>query len=313
MAAREGRNDISQVSFHVGTQTLCTGDIYSMSALPAEPSCYIERQSQTNIVNSQYQSTCRDASTQMTKRGIFISSSGDKTVIARTMYQSSDAFHALRDLEITKIQCCFRSFVARKKVALIRGHRARTLARALKQKLKTEDANLRRAEFVDRRRVCPKTRTDFEINEIEWGKLLRQTGLQIKSSVSEGRMDASLVELKRSFSDIIRRGNIVSSKPEAVPQYIVPLWLVNGEVMEVVNEIELKKFEYLGRIFSEDCSPTDRLNLVTGILNETNFRISEAARALLERERELLLRERPMKSMQGLRRRVYCEWLKFIS
>lgn len=126
------------------------------------------RETQTAAFVARSTQTLREASTQMTRRDLYVDGRGD---VVRTpgAYFSADALDVVREEKVLHIQCAWRCHVARGKAAAALREREAHAQEAAALEAAAAEAAAAEAAEAQRRRTQPRSKQDFAAlyNEVE--------------------------------------------------------------------------------------------------------------------------------------------------
>lgn len=268
-----------------------------------EVSVRIHRSCQASVTLSRKQSIGKEHGTQMTRKRVYVSNANDVYRHANSTYQLADDLDIEKEKKIVKIQCCVRIYLAKRKVEHLRILRDKA-AKAIEFDHQTKAYNMKiRSELCALRVHNPQTLADVEQNKIDWACMFRDTLSSLPYS-----------EKKRYITSAVREHNKVKPRSVSVPKYRSKLWLINDEIIEVVNEQESIKYTLLNRLVSDIESTESRLELnqtLRKLLKYSEKGIQDLQYVLI-RENEQLRLNRPISAMKGLRCRIYRLWLEYI-
>ena len=118
------------------------------------------RETQTAAFVARSTQTKREASTQMTRRDVFMDSRGDVERIPRP-YFSADQLDVVKDKHALTIQCSWRSHVARLSAEAARWEREQHIAKAAEAAAAEAEKRSKDEAEAQRRRTQPRSKADF--------------------------------------------------------------------------------------------------------------------------------------------------------
>eukprot|EP00758_Cryptobia_borreli_P013659 Tbor_TRINITY_DN5853_c1_g7::TRINITY_DN5853_c1_g7_i1::g.7039::m.7039 len=287
----------------------------------------ISRSTQTQGVTRSCQTT-RECGTQMSRVDILIDETYDRVVYAKP-YFSADKLHALQVQKTIYIQ------------ALVRGWRARRIAKKLRQERDEEELYLeleymhrkeehtkKKMEEIDRR-THPRSAEDFAIlhNELEAWRLQEVKRIEEANLLPEERRIAMMellkketkllhtidrLQLQASKENRTRRINHTLNKMSSAKIWgdentfnvVTPLVVRAKELKDLYNGLDRTKI-----------SIDERLDLLLNVkwtVKEFDCKLTREIVELIDREADLLNRRRKESTLVGLRLRIRNLFLQFI-
>ena len=274
------------------------------------------RDSQTYQTCSVSQSTMREQGTQMAKVGLYVTDAADRIVHPRRSYNSSSQWDADRLVQVCLIQRVVRGVFARMRVKRLRKEKAE---RALQLQIAHESilqSQLSKDAFEVERRANPKTVYDVHLLHSELASWVSGEIARIKAAFDHVECRSThpeyIAEMQELLAKSIKmRGAIKIFKTRKI-EYKPKFFLVRDQLVEVVNEGILARTALYNQLVVEPpVSHNDRKQL----LLEALLMVEESRPdlvALLNREMDLLNRNRPLPSMTGLRLRIANMFFKFL-
>ncbi|XP_065599579.1 IQ motif and ubiquitin-like domain-containing protein isoform X3 [Cyrtonyx montezumae] len=150
------KNRVTGVEFHnAGSQTL-------PKKRPEKGTTLFCRETQTVFQRNKYQRTTNPTSTQMTKRGLYVSNMTDK-VIYPGKYLTAEEYHKRRLEAVIVLQKYFRRWYARNLVQNLREKKILRLRWEAQRELQKKKEKEDRLRMEQERKLNPKTREDFDL------------------------------------------------------------------------------------------------------------------------------------------------------
>lgn len=118
------------------------------------------RETQTAAFVARSTQTKREASTQMTRRDVFVDARGDVERTPRP-YFSADELDVVKDKQALTIQCSWRSHVARMGAEAARWEREQHVAQAAEAAAQEAEKRAKEDAEAQRRRTQPRSKADF--------------------------------------------------------------------------------------------------------------------------------------------------------
>ena len=294
----------------------------------------LTRETQTVDVVTRSTQTKREASTQMTKPGVFVDNSGD---VCRTpqQYFSADELDKIREEAALQLQCFWRCHIARKtaqerheeKLSYQRRTRDKQIREATKQK--------ERESEHERRRRNPRTKEDFAILFTEVDNWTRSEMQKIEEDHTldedekaqaradildrETEMIQNINRLKGEAAKEAKEKNIKKKLNEmAAPKK----WeMSDGEIASVHTPFTCRASElrdlYLNlEAGSETLPVADRLDVLLNVkytVKEFDCGLTREIVEIIDREADLLNRNRRQSTMGNMRKRLANLFLQWIS
>jgi hypothetical protein len=273
----------------------------------------------------------RSTGTQMDKRGVHVSSKGDK-VLTPGPYFSSEMLAELKLQKTVVIQCYYRSYRSRLAAAEKRQRIADRLAKLDNDEKRAEAARARRRNREIERRMHPRTRGDFEVlyNELESWRFHESKRIREATHLSERERRLELAELLAKETKLLQtidKLKSVASKEnrEKRIQKMLALmsapkkWeLQTGEVSEVHTPFTTRARE-LAELYNglrrRPGTTEERLDVLLHVkwtAKEFDCNLTRDLVELIDREADLLNRGRSEKTLLGLRKRIENLFLSFL-
>ncbi|KAJ3157147.1 hypothetical protein HDU89_002558 [Geranomyces variabilis] len=320
---RDRRTDVEY--FHADTQTPTPQEIKA-----AQAPLKFTRDSQTKFERHRFAQASREAATQMTKRGCYVTTETDNTITPRR-YITADENEAFVTSKIIKIQCWARRIRALRRVRALREERdRRTRALMEKERRRRELAEKKRRREIESR-LHPKSTKDFEVlyNGLETWR--QQETIKINAAnYSEPARLAALADLLDQEAALIQKIDRlqIAANEENRERKIVRLldtmssakkWRVAklGTVqVDTPNTIRARELKDLYHALNVPLVSVDeRLQILLHVkytVKEFDCNLTREVVELIDREGDLVSRGREARSMEGLRKRISNLFLQFI-
>ncbi|KAJ3282379.1 hypothetical protein HK104_010918 [Borealophlyctis nickersoniae] len=311
--------------FHAETQTPTPQEIKAMKALPK-----FHRDTQTKFTRNRIAQCKRDSFTQMTKRGVHITSETDVRMYPHR-YITADQHEAWVIHNIIRIQCWVRRIYALRLVRKLRIEREeRNRLMIEKERRRKELAERKRRKEIESR-LHPKSRKDFEIlyNGLEnWRQ--QETEKINRAGYSEPARLAALADLLDQEAALIQKIDRlrIAANEENRDRGIVKLldmmaspkrWpaakgtIVHVDTPNTIRARELKDLYHALNI--PLLSVDERLQILLHVkytVKEFDCNLTREIVELIDREGDLVSRGRDAKSLEGLRKRISNLFLQFM-
>ncbi|KAI8820095.1 uncharacterized protein EV422DRAFT_531575 [Fimicolochytrium jonesii] len=311
--------------FHAETQTPTAQEI-KQSLAPLR----FSRETQTkDLKNRKVQST-RESGTQMTKRGVYVTTATD-TILHPGRYTTSEAHEHFIHTNIVRIQCWVRRLNAIRRVRHLRRERDdRTRALLEKEARRRDLAEKKRRKELESR-VHPRTGKDFDVlySGLEtWRQ--QETSKINAANYSEPARLAALADLLDQEAALIQKIDRlqIAASEENKERRIVRLldcmsspkkWTVKklGPVaVDTPSTIRARELKDLYHALNVPLISVDeRLQILLHVkytVKEFDCNLTREIVELIDREGDLVSRGRHAKSMEGLRKRISNLFLQFI-
>eukprot|EP00076_Gallus_gallus_P017818 XP_015137639.1 IQ and ubiquitin-like domain-containing protein isoform X4 [Gallus gallus] len=150
------KNRVTGVEFHnAGSQTV-------PKKRPEKGTTLFCRETQTVFERNRYQQTTNPTSTQMTKRGLYVSNMSDK-LITPGKYLTAEEYHKRRLEAVIVLQKYFRRWHARNVVQNLKEKKRLRLAWEAQEELQRKKEKEDKLRMEQERKLNPKTKEDFEL------------------------------------------------------------------------------------------------------------------------------------------------------
>eukprot|EP00899_Mesostigma_viride_P011761 jgi/Mesvir1/20586/Mv14824-RA.1 len=296
----------------------------------APPSVKLTRETQTFIVSTRTVQTFRESSTQMVRPDILLDSGGDREVTPG-VYVDSEEWHHRRVMATIVIQCHARGWQARKLAAELRERKREGEEFRYQEEMRRLEAEEKHRMAEIQRRMRPRTKADFEIlyNELEAWRLQETRKIKMAGMDPEKRHAAlkALLDKETKLLQTIDRLKISASKENKEGRVAASLadmssakrWeMREGGVAEVHTPFTTRAQE-LTQLYKglklPLLSTDERLDVLLHVkwtIKEFDCNLTRELAELVDREADLLHRGRPVKSLEGLRKRICNLFLQFV-
>lgn len=288
------------------------------------------RDTQTHMRKSRSTQSMRETGTQMARKGVYVDETKDK-VITTGEYFTSAMLDALRLEKTVVLQCYWRQYKARcaaweKREAIAR--RKRNLEQERLAKRADEEAKHR--EDIQRR-LDPQTSGDFEILYNDLNNWHAEETKRIKSDGaaspdSKRKQLSELLRKEMKMLQTIDRLKIAArqkNKQKRVDKLLKCMsspkrWeMVDGEATNVHTPFTTRARE-LSELYNglgAKLSMRDRLDVLLHVkwtVKEFDCNLTRGIVDLIDREADMLRRQRSERSLRGLRERLRSSFLQFI-
>jgi hypothetical protein len=288
------------------------------------------RETQTVSTIERSQQTCRESSTQMDRKDLYINHSSDKVIFARKYFTAAQLME-LRDRQAREIQCFLRQCFAWRRVRRLREARYEEEFKTAQEK-EQEDlrAQAEHKRQIDRR-MHPRTKEDFDIlhKELEAWRL-HETQRIKNSGLPKEEVHLQLEELLGKQVKLLQtidrlkitaaKENKKSQTKEMLEKMASPKeWATtDGDLIEVETPFT-KRAKELVELYNGLCltnlSKLQRVDVLLHVkytVKEFDCDLTRNIVELIQREEDLIRRGRSDKSLEGLRKRLSNLFLQFI-
>jgi len=288
------------------------------------------RETQTHNRKSRSVQLMRETGTQMARRGLYIDNNRDKVIVAGP-YFTSEMLARLKLEKTIVLQCHWRKYKARiaaqnKRDAIA----ARATAIEAKQRAeRAEQEHKHKAEIE--RRLHPRTSADFEVlyNELENWRFHETRRIKEGSGFSAEERQQQLAQLlhkEMKLLQTIDRLKLVADKKNKQVRVDKMLQLMadpkkwelrNGEIAEVHTPFTTRARELMELYngLALKLPQRQRLDVLLHTkwsVKEFDCNLTREIVDLVDREADLIRRDRSDKSLEGLRKRLRNLFLQFI-
>ncbi|XP_021240471.1 IQ and ubiquitin-like domain-containing protein isoform X3 [Numida meleagris] len=150
------KNRVTGVEFHhAGSQTV-------PKKRPEKGTTLFCRETQTVFERNKYQQTTNPTSTQMTKRGVYVSNMSDK-LITPGKYLTAEEYHKRRLEAVIVLQKYFRRWYARNLVQNLKEKKRLRLEWEAQEELQRKKEKEDKLRMEQERKLNPKTKEDFDL------------------------------------------------------------------------------------------------------------------------------------------------------
>jgi hypothetical protein len=278
----------------------------------------VERDCQTQVCWSIAEACCKESGTQMAKEGIFLDERSDKWLFPSGNYVSADECDRSRNSQAVVIQRFVRGMLSRMRVAILKELRSEDIRNITFNLLEEALMSLLRDVHEMERRNQPKTVTDVHLclEDVNQWSLKESERLNATfKDPGDSTIPIKLFAAKKNVlaETIKMRRGIARPKPRLL-KYESKILLIRGELIEVFNEQERELIELVETLREEPpLSARKRLCLVNDSLTLLDtLAENKDLTELLRREQDLLLRNRPLSLMVGLRLRILNSFLRLL-
>ncbi|XP_065599578.1 IQ motif and ubiquitin-like domain-containing protein isoform X2 [Cyrtonyx montezumae] len=317
------KNRVTGVEFHnAGSQTL-------PKKRPEKGTTLFCRETQTVFQRNKYQRTTNPTSTQMTKRGLYVSNMTDK-VIYPGKYLTAEEYHKRRLEAVIVLQKYFRRWYARNLVQNLREKKILRLRWEAQRELQKKKEKEDRLRMEQERKLNPKTREDFDLLYHALESWRQEEVERINRTLTGAERKAALCGLLEEETQLIAsigRHKLNADKEneqKAVLHFLDKCaqpkrWKAcDGKITEMDTQGTLRARELLEiyRSVSMNGIPkderTDVLLVLRGTVKEHECKLTQEIVELIDRELDLMSREVKECNLEGLRKRICTLFLQYI-
>ena len=295
-----------------------------------EPVPKFERDTQTVAVSTRSVQSQRESGTQMSKPGVLVTHAGERQIVPKP-YRTADEVRAIKVAAAITVQCWLRGLAARRRAAQKRKEmEAKRAFLAEQEQKRLEEAESQRKREVERR-MQPKSSSDFAVLHVELEAWRQHETQRIKASdLSESEKKAALALVLNKETkllqtiDRLRIGANIENRDEKIARVLELMaapkrWqLQDGQVAEVETPFTIRAKELMdlyNGLKLPLLSIDERLDVLLHVkwtVKEFDCNLTRSITELLDREADMLQRNRPQASLAGLRKRTANLFLQFI-
>lgn len=317
------KNRVTGVEFHnAGSQTV-------PKKRPEKGTTLFCRETQTVFERNRYQQTTNPTSTQMTKRGLFVSNMSDK-LITPGKYLTAEEYHKRRLEAVIVLQKYFRRWHARNVVQNLKEKKRLRLAWEAQEELQRKKEKEDKLRMEQERKLNPKTKEDFELLYHALELWRQEETERINRTLTGAERKAALCGLLEQETELIasigrhKLNADQDNQQKAVLRFLDKCaqpkrWKAcDGKITEMDTQYTLRARELLEiyRSVSMNDIPKDErrdvLLLLRGTVKEHECKLTEEIVELIDRELDLMAREVKECNLEGLRKRICTLFLQYI-
>jgi hypothetical protein len=294
----------------------------------------LTRETQTVDLVTCSTQTKREASTQMTKPGVFVDSSEDECRYAKE-YFSADELDKLRADAALRLQCFWRCYMARRKAEERYEEKMSFHRKTREKQIREETREQERQSEHERRRTNPRTKEDFAIlyTEVQNWTRAEMEKIQEDHSLNEDERAQARAEVLEKETDMIQRINRLKSqaareaKSKTIRKRLQEMsapkkWeMSDGEIASVHTPFTCRATELRDLYLSLEAGPealpvNERLDVLLNVkytVKEFDCGLTREIVEMIDREADLLNRNRRQTTMGSMRRRLSNLFLQWIS
>lgn len=317
------KNRVTGVEFHnAGSQTV-------PKKRPEKGTTLFCRETQTVFERNRYQQTTNPTSTQMTKRGLYVSNMSDK-LITPGKYLTAEEYHKRRLEAVIVLQKYFRRWHARNVVQNLKEKKRLRLAWEAQEELQRKKEKEDKLRMEQERKLNPKTKEDFELLYHALELWRQEETERINRTLTGAERKAALCGLLEQETELIasigrhKLNADQDNQQKAVLRFLDKCaqpkrWKAcDGKITEMDTQYTLRARELLEiyRSVSMNDIPKDErrdvLLLLRGTVKEHECKLTEEIVELIDRELDLMAREVKECNLEGLRKRICTLFLQYI-
>ncbi|NXL89633.1 IQUB protein, partial [Alectura lathami] len=317
------KNRMTGVEFHnAGSQTI-------PKKRPEKGTTLFCRETQTVFEKNKYNQTTNPTSTQMTKRGLYVSVMSDK-IITPGKYLTAEEYHKRRLEAVIVLQKYFRRWYARNLVQNLKEKKRLRLAWEAQEELQRQKEKEDKLRREHERRLNPKTKEDFELLYHALELWRQEETEQINRTLTGAERKAALCGLLEEETQLIASiGRHKLNADEENQQKAVLRFLdkcaqpkrwkaYDGKITEMDTQYTLRARELLEiyRSVSMNNIPKDeRIDVLLTLKHtakEHECELTQEIVELIDREIDLMSRAVKECNLEGLRKRICTLFLQYI-
>jgi len=287
------------------------------------------RETQTHVRKSRSVQLMRETGTQMARRGLYIDNNRDKVIVAGP-YFTSEMLAQLKLEKTIVLQCHWRKYKARLAAQAKRDAiRSRGEAIETRQREERSDQEAKHKAEIHRR-LHPRTSSDFEVlyNELENWRFHETRRIKEGKLTAEEKQEqlAQLLHKEMKLLQTIDRLKLVADKKNKQLRVDKMLRLMadpkkwelrNGEMAEVHTPFTTRARELMELYngLALKLPQRQRLDVLLHTkwsVKEFDCNLTREIVDLIDREADLIRRDRSDRSLEGLRKRLRNLFLQFI-
>eukprot|EP01138_Halocafeteria_seosinensis_P013710 gb/GECG01014001.1/.p1 GENE.gb/GECG01014001.1/~~gb/GECG01014001.1/.p1 ORF type:complete len:614 (+),score=110.50 gb/GECG01014001.1/:1-1842(+) len=294
----------------------------------------LTRETQTVDLVTRSTQTKREASTQMTKPGVFVDSSGDTCIYAKE-YFSANELDKIRAEAALRLQCFWRCYVARRKAQERHDEKMSFHRKTREKQIREQTREQERQSEHEMRRTNPRTKEDFAIlyTEVQNWTKTEMEKIQEDHSLSEEDKAQARADVLEKETEMIQRINRLKSQAakEAKSKHVKKTlkemsapkkWeMSDGEIASVHTPFTCRATElrdlYLSLEAGGEALPiNERLDVLLNVkytVKEFDCGLTREIVEIIDREADLLNRNRRQSTMGNMRKRLSNLFLQWIS
>ncbi|XP_057185182.1 IQ and ubiquitin-like domain-containing protein isoform X2 [Triplophysa rosa] len=288
------------------------------------------RDTQTVMLRNQDQQCSKNASTQMTSIGCYVSNMEDKLITPSGIYMTADEYHSKRLKAVVTLQTYLRRWLAKSFTDGLRQAKELHLAWLENEKRRKKEEKEQGIRDKYRRWMNPERKADFDLLYNALKKWRQEEEERINAAFSGAEKKAALcalLEQETQFISSIERHKTAAferNQDKAVLAFLNKCaepkkWRAfDGKVTQMDTQFTIRGSELrdlYNSITQDEVTKDERLDVVLTIkhtVKDHKCKLTQEIVDLIDREVDLLMRGMKKKNMDGLRKRISTLFLQYI-
>ncbi|XP_043084759.1 IQ and ubiquitin-like domain-containing protein isoform X2 [Puntigrus tetrazona] len=287
------------------------------------------RDAQTVVLKNQDQQCSKNASTQMTKIGCYVSNMEDKLITPGT-YITAGEYHSKRLRAVVTLQSYVRRWLAKCFTDSLRRAKEQHLTWLENEKRRKKEEKEQQIRDEYYRRMNPESKADFDLlyNALKKWRMEEVEHINVTLSGAERKAAlCALLEQETQFISSIERHRMAAgtrNQDKAIQAFLNKCaepkkWRAfDGSVTQMDTQFTIRAKE-LRDLYSSITQPQftkdERLDVLLTLkhtVKEHNCKLTQDIVDLIDREVDLLMRGIKKSNLEGLRKRIATLFLQYI-
>ncbi|KAF0711535.1 Aste57867_5229 [Aphanomyces stellatus] len=314
-----------QVFHHASAQTVVTKQ--KIRRGPAR----FHRETQTHKSVTKSAQTVREHGTQMTRCDLVVDATGDREVVAKAYFNSSQ-LECLRMDSCLLLQCHWRAYRARCFVHAIRRKKLEMYSHDERFATETKAMLAAKQRKEIDRRMHPNSQHDFEVlyNELDQWRLYETKKVEDEATLSEKERTAAMAAILAKETKLLQtidrlKATATSKNRTARIEAMLDVlsrpkqWQMSDGIIKPVDTPFTVRAKELSELYHGLKLPLrnvqERLEVLLHVkwtVKEFECPLTHELMELIDREADMLNRGRPAQSVEGLRKRISNLFLQFV-
>ncbi|XP_067292263.1 IQ motif and ubiquitin-like domain-containing protein [Pseudorasbora parva] len=287
------------------------------------------RDTQTVELKDQVQQCCRNASTQMTKIGCYVSNMKDKLITPGT-YITADEYHSKRLRAVIILQSHVRRWLAKCFTDCLRQAKEQHLAWMENEKRRKREEKEQQIRDEYHRRMNPESKGDFDLlyNALKKWRIEEVERINVTLSGAERKAAlCALLEQETQFISSIERHRMEAgtrNHDKAILAFLnksaaPKRWRAfDGKVTKMDTQFTIRGKEMrdlYSSVTQAQFTKDERLDVLLTLkhtVKEHKCKLTQDIVDLIDREMDLLMRGVKKSNLDGLRKRISTLFLQYI-
>nr|XP_055049336.1 IQ and ubiquitin-like domain-containing protein [Misgurnus anguillicaudatus] len=288
------------------------------------------RDTQTVELRNQAQQCSRNASTQMTKIGCYVSNMEDKLIIPTGTYITADEYHSKRLRAVITLQTYVRRWLAKRFTDSLRQAKELHLAWLENEKRRKKEEKEQEIREEYQRRMNPQRKADFDLlyNALKKWRIEEEERINANFSGAERKAAlCALLEQETRFISSIERHRTAAcekNQDKAIQALLNKCaepkrWhAFDGKVTQMDTQFTIRASELrdlYNSITEAQFTKDERLDVLLTLkdtVKDHKCKLTQEIVDLIDREVDLLMRGVKKKNLDGLRKRISTLFLQYI-